>query len=68
METTKHLYIEPGIKLLVIDTDSVAGLPASGPDDPTVGAKGANSFDATMNDDSQSGQLPAMKQHSVWDE
>ena len=60
---TKVFYIQPKIKNLLVDTENLAGLPATGPDDPTVGAKGTDGFDATSES-----QTPVYKLRSVWDE
>ena len=61
---TKEIYIQPKIKNLLVDTESLAGLPATGPDDPTVGAKGVDADDMDAHDDRTS----PTRLRSVWDE
>jgi hypothetical protein len=61
---TKEIYIQPKIKNLLVDTESLAGLPATGPDDPTVGAKGVDADDM----DAQDYGTSPTRLRSVWDE
>ncbi|MBR5657353.1 MAG: hypothetical protein IKW98_11850 [Prevotella sp.] len=58
------MYIQPKIKNLLVDTENLAGLPASGPDDPSVGAKEMDAFD----DAPDKTEMFPVKQRSVWDE
>lgn len=61
---TRTFYIQPKIKNLLVDTENLAGLPASGPDDPSVGgAKQMDDFDVASD---ETEVFP--KQRSVWDE
>ena len=61
---TRTFYIQPKIKNLLVDTENLAGLPASGPDDPSVGnAKQMDDFDVVSE---ETAVFP--KQRSVWDE
>ena len=61
---TKEIYIQPKIKKLLVDTESLAGLPATGPDDPSVGAKGVNADDMDLLDNG----AMSTRYRSVWDE
>ena len=61
---TRTFYIQPKIKNLLVDTENLAGLPASGPDDPSVGgAKQMDDFDVVSE---ETAVFP--KPRSVWDE
>lgn len=61
----KKNYIQPSLKCLDVETEQIAGLPASGPDAPTVGgAKEMGLFET----ETEENALPAVKVHSVWDD